>query len=62
VEEALRAKEEGKEKTILLNWSGHGLMDLKGYAAYMAGELTDYDYPQEDIDRALAALAQYPKP
>ena len=29
--EALKAKEEGKEKTILFNLSGHGLLDLSAY-------------------------------
>jgi tryptophan synthase beta chain len=62
IEEALRAKEEGKEKIILMNWSGHGLMDLKGYDAYLSGELSDYEYPQEEIDRSLKVLADYPKP
>ena len=28
IREALKAKEEGKEKVILFNWSGHGLVDL----------------------------------
>jgi tryptophan synthase beta chain len=37
--EALRAKEEGVEKTILFNLSGHGLLDLGGYAAYLEGSL-----------------------
>ncbi len=31
IDEALKAKEEGKEKVILFNFSGHGLLDLKGY-------------------------------
>ncbi|MBU1696870.1 MAG: TrpB-like pyridoxal phosphate-dependent enzyme, partial [Proteobacteria bacterium] len=31
IREALKAKEEGKEKTILFNWSGHGLVDLAAY-------------------------------
>ena len=62
VDEALKAKEEGKEKVILMNWSGHGLMDLKGYEAYLAGELTDYEYPQEEIERSLEVLKEYPKP
>jgi len=42
IDEALQAKEEGKEKVLLLNWSGHGLMDLTGYDAYLAGQLQDY--------------------
>jgi tryptophan synthase beta chain len=28
IDEALAAKEEGKEKVILFNYSGHGLLDL----------------------------------
>ena len=38
--EALQAKEEGKEKTILFNLSGHGHFDMSAYDAYFAGELT----------------------
>jgi len=61
-QEALRAKEEGKEKVILFNWSGHGLMDLTGYNAYLSGELSDYALPEEEIRRAEAALEGLPKP
>jgi tryptophan synthase beta chain len=39
IDEALIAKEEGKEKTILFNLSGHGMLDLGAYDAYFAGEL-----------------------
>jgi len=31
IDEALKAKEEGKEKIIVFNYSGHGLLDLVGY-------------------------------
>jgi tryptophan synthase beta chain len=62
VDEAMRAKEEGKEKTILMCWSGHGLMDLTGYDAYLSGKLSDYEYPEEAIHRSLEALSEYPKP
>ncbi len=61
-QEALRAKEEGKEKVIVLNWSGHGLMDLTGYNAFLSGKLSDYALPEEEIARAEAALADLPKP
>jgi len=37
--EALRAKEEGKKKTILFNLSGHGHFDMGSYDAYFAGHL-----------------------
>ncbi|MCP4020449.1 MAG: TrpB-like pyridoxal phosphate-dependent enzyme, partial [Desulfobacteraceae bacterium] len=53
IREALKAKQEGKEKTILFNWSGHGLVDLAAYESYLAGKLSDHDLPQEQIDAAL---------
>jgi len=62
IKEANKAKEEGKEKVILFNMSGHGLMDLTGYEKYLKGELVDYSLPQEDIDKFLEPLANFPKP
>lgn len=62
IDEALKAKEEGKEKTILACYSGHGLMDLTGYDAYLSGKLTDYEMPQEDIDKYTSELTDLPKP
>jgi tryptophan synthase beta chain len=62
VEEALRAKEEGKEKVILFNWSGHGLIDLSSYDAYLTGQLSPYDLPEEEIERALRTIQGFPKP
>ena len=41
IDEALEAKEEGKEKVILFNYSGHGLLDLGAYDDYLHGELVD---------------------
>jgi tryptophan synthase beta chain len=62
VEEAKRAKEEGKEKVILLNWSGHGLMDLGGYDAYFSGKLTNYALPEEEMKKSLKSIEGLPKP
>jgi len=62
IQEALKAKEEGKEKNILFTLSGHGLMDLAGYDKYFSGELSDYTLPQQDIDKAAQQLADLPKP
>ncbi|MEW6239084.1 MAG: TrpB-like pyridoxal phosphate-dependent enzyme [Candidatus Omnitrophota bacterium] len=56
VEEALKAKEEGKEKTILFNLSGHGHFDMSAYDNYLAGNLVDYEYPAEKVEEALANL------
>ncbi|MBN1829856.1 MAG: TrpB-like pyridoxal phosphate-dependent enzyme [Deltaproteobacteria bacterium] len=62
MEAAMQAKEEGKEKVILFNWSGHGLVDLASYDAYLSGRLIDYTMPDEEIDRAKKTVGQYPKP
>ncbi|MCL5669843.1 MAG: TrpB-like pyridoxal phosphate-dependent enzyme, partial [Acidobacteria bacterium] len=60
IDEALRAKEEGKEKTILFNLSGHGYFDMAAYEKYLAGELTDYEYPEEKVREALSRLPKVP--
>ena len=39
IDEARRCKETGEEKTIVMNFSGHGLMDLKGYESYLDGSI-----------------------
>lgn len=62
IEEAKKAREEGKEKNILFNLSGHGLMDLSGYEAYLGGRLTDYSLPEEEIEKSLELISKYPKP
>jgi len=62
IQEARKAKEEGKEKVILMNLSGHGMMDLAGYSKYLHNELTDYALPKKEIERAEAELAGLPKP
>ncbi len=41
VEEAKRAREEGKKRVILFNLSGHGLLDLSAYESYFSGKLQD---------------------
>lgn len=62
IREALKAKEEGKEKVILFNWSGHGLVDMAAYEAYFSGQLADHALPEEEIKRALADIEPLPKP
>jgi tryptophan synthase beta chain len=56
ISEALRAKEEGKPRTILFNLSGHGHFDMQSYIDYQAGKLQNYEYPAEEIAMALAGL------
>jgi tryptophan synthase beta chain len=42
IREAQKAKEEGKEKTILFNLSGHGMIDLYAFEQYFANNLVDH--------------------
>lgn len=58
IREAMAAKESGEKRVILFNLCGHGHFDMSAYDAYLAGQLTDYEYPQEEIDKALEALPQ----
>jgi tryptophan synthase beta chain len=57
---AKQAKEEGKEKVIIFNLSGHGLLDLSGYEQYFSGKMEDYQLPDEDIMAALDDLPAVP--
>jgi len=62
IREAKQAKEEGKEIVIIVNWSGHGLMDLTGYQAFLEGKLKDYPLPDEELQKSLGVLDNLPKP
>lgn len=44
IKEALRCKEEGIQKTILFNLSGHGLIDMTAYDQFLSGNLVNYRY------------------
>jgi tryptophan synthase beta chain len=39
IDEAIAAREEGKKRVILFNLSGHGMLDLASYDAYLSGHL-----------------------
>jgi tryptophan synthase beta chain len=56
IDEALLCREEGKQKTILFNLSGHGYLDLQAYADYKEGKLMDHEHPEEEIKKSLAKL------
>lgn len=56
IDEALKCKESGETKTILIGLSGHGHVDMAAYDAYLSGKLEDYEYPEEKIRAALKHL------
>ena len=60
IDEALKCKESGEKKNILLALSGHGHFDLGAYEKYLSGELEDYEYPKEKVEEALKQLPQVP--
>ncbi|MBE0481807.1 MAG: TrpB-like pyridoxal phosphate-dependent enzyme [Dehalococcoidia bacterium] len=60
IDEALKCKQAGQKKTILIALSGHGHFDLGAYEKYLSGQLEDYDYPKELVEAALKDLPQVP--
>jgi len=58
IDEALKCRESGEAKTILLAHSGHGHFDMAAYEAYLSGKLQDYDYPEEKVKEALTHLPE----
>jgi tryptophan synthase beta chain len=56
IDEAIRCREEGKAETIAFNLCGHGHFDMSSYEKYFAGQLVDYELPQQEIDKAVEAL------
>jgi tryptophan synthase beta chain len=59
---AKAADEEGRERTILFNLSGHGHFDMAAYDNYFAGKLADVALDEEEMDRALHAIEGLPSP
>ncbi len=61
IDEALKAKKKGEETVILFNLSGHGLLDLAAYQAFIENKLPPYEYPEEKIRESIKYLKElYP--
>jgi tryptophan synthase beta chain len=60
IDEAVEAREAGRERVILFNLCGHGHFDLSAYERYLSGVLEDYEYPAEKVAEALRALEGLP--
>lgn len=58
IREANQAKEEGKQRTILFNLSGHGLIDMAAYDQYLAGDLGNFELTDEELNKSLSGLEQ----
>ncbi len=62
IREAKQATEEAKEKVIVFNLSGHGLLDLVGYEKFLTGRLQDHEPSLEVLARSLDCIKSFPKP
>jgi tryptophan synthase beta chain len=56
IQEANRAREEGRTKTILFNLCGHGNFDMAAYEAYLSGQLVDEEVTTAQIERSLSEI------
>ena len=56
IDEALKCKETGEEKTILFGLTGTGYFDLVAYQKFNDGEMSDYIPSDEEIAAAVAKL------
>lgn len=54
--QAIQAREEGKEKTILFNFSGHGFFDMSAYSDYLAGKLKDHTLSDVELKKNMDGL------
>jgi len=56
VKEVNQLKAEGREATILFNFSGHGFFDLSAYDQYFSGELDNYSVGDNEISENLVGV------
>jgi len=56
IDEALKCKETGEEKTILFGLSGTGYFDMTAYASFIENKMTDYIPTDEDLERSFKSL------
>ena len=61
IDEALRCKETGEEKTILFGLTGTGYFDLYAYANYNDGTMTDYIPTDDDLRASIDRLPKVNK-
>ena len=60
IDEALKCKETGEEKTIVFGLTGTGYFDMAAYGKFNDGEMSDYIPTEEDLAKGFAALPNVP--
>jgi len=61
MDEALKCKENGEEKTIVFGLTGTGYFDMVAYEKFNNGEMSDYIPTDEDLEKGFAGLPQIPE-
>ena len=61
IDEALKCKETGEEKTIVFGLTGTGYFDLVAYQKFNDGEMSDYIPSDEEIAASIAKLPKVPE-
>ena len=56
INEALKCKETGEEKTILFGLTGTGYFDMTAYASYNEGKMSDYIPTDEELKPSIDAI------
>ena len=58
IDEALKCKETGEEKTIVFGLTGTGYFDMVAYGKYNDGEMSDYIPADEELEKGFAGLPE----
>ena len=60
IDEALKCKETGEEKTIVFGLTGTGYFDMVAYEKFNDGEMTDYIPTDEDLKKGFKGIPKFP--
>ena len=60
IDEALKCKETGEEKTILFGLTGTGYFDMVAYEKFHNGEMSDYIPTDEDLQKGFDGIPKFP--
>jgi len=60
IDEALKCKETGEEKTILFGLSGTGYFDMLAYTQFMENSMSDYVPTDADLEKGFASIPKFP--
>ncbi|MCI9315339.1 MAG: TrpB-like pyridoxal phosphate-dependent enzyme [Lachnospiraceae bacterium] len=60
IDEAMKCKETGEEKTIVFGLTGTGYFDMVAYGKFHDGQMSDYIPTDEELAKGLAGIPSFP--